>query len=58
MTILMLPEILTGALVFRLLLLFAGAKVIVSLDALFEVPDEALIGIQNDSHLNSSNPSL
>ena len=58
MTILTLPKILAGALVFRLFLLLAGTEVVVSLDALLEVLDEHLIGVQYDAHYNSSNPSL
>ena len=44
------PEILARTLVIWLFLLLAGAKVIVGLDALFEVPDEIIIRIKNDLH--------
>lgn len=43
-------EIFAWTLVLRLFLLLAGAKVIVGLDALFEVPDEIIIRIQYDLH--------
>ena len=50
MTLAIFPEILAWTLVLRLFLLLAGAEVIVGLDALFEVPDERFIRIQNDLH--------
>ena len=58
MTILILAEILAGALIFRLLLLLTGAKAVVCLDALLEVLDEYLVGVQHNAHQNTSNPSL
>ena len=58
MTILILAEILAGALILRLLLLLTGAKAIVGLDALLEVLDKYLVGVQHNAHQNSSNPSL
>ena len=58
MTILILAEILTGALIFRFLLLLTGAKAIVGLDALLEVLDKYPVGVQHNAHQNSSNPSL
>ena len=44
------PEVLAWTLVLRLFLLLTGAEAIVGLDALFEVPDECIIRIQNDLH--------
>ena len=58
MTILILAEILAGALILRLLLLLTGAKAIVGLDALLEVLDKYPVGVQHNAHQNSSNPSL
>ena len=58
MTILILAEILAGALIFRLPLLLTGAKAIVGFDALLEVLDEYLVGVQHNAHQNTSNPSL
>lgn len=58
MTILILAEILAGALILRLLLLLTGAKAVVCLDALLEVLDEYLVGVQHNAHQNTSNPSL
>ena len=58
MTILILAEILAGALILRLLFLLTGAKAIVGLDALLEILNEYFVGIQHNAHQNSSNPSL
>lgn len=58
MTILIFAEIFAGALILRLLFLLTGTKTIVCLDALFEVLDEYLVGVQHNAHQNSSNPSL
>lgn len=58
MTILILTEILAGALILRLLFLLTGTKAIVGFDAPFEVCDECFVGIWHNAHQNSSNPSL
>lgn len=58
MTILIFAEILAGTFILRLFILLTGAKTIVCLDALLEVLDEYLVGVQHYAHQNSSNPSL
>lgn len=58
MTILIFAEILAGTFILRLFFLLTGAKTIVCLDALLEVLDEYLVGVQHNTHQNSSNPSL
>ena len=50
MALTILPEILARTLVLRFFLLLTGAEAIVGLDALFEVPDERFIRIQDDFH--------
>ena len=49
-------EVLAGAFVVRVLLLFTGAIAIVLLDALAEILDEEGIGILDNAHSDASIP--
>lgn len=46
-----------GALIVWLLLLLAGAVAIIGLDALFQITDETIVGVLDDRHTFSSNPT-
>lgn len=50
-------KVTTGALIVGLLLLLAGAVAIIGLDALFQITDETVVGILDDRHTFSSNPT-
>ena len=50
-------KILAGTLIVGLLLLLAGAVAVVGLDALFQISDETIVGVLDDRHSFSSNPT-